>query len=79
MKKLATESIAPADLDLHRPVPQNRTTEAELTQPADHRDLAKARLRELAAKAKIGDVVSPAIDDFKESQSTLHRKGDPGK
>ncbi len=57
MKKLATESIA----------------------PADHRDLARARLRELAAKAKIGDVVSPAIDNFKESQSTLHRRGEPGK
>jgi prevent-host-death family protein len=37
---------------------------AELKQPSDHRKLARAKLKEMAAMAKVGDVVSPVIDDF---------------
>ncbi len=37
---------------------------AELKQPTDHRKRAMARLQEVAAKAKIGDVINPVIDDF---------------
>ncbi|MFW5830094.1 MAG: type II toxin-antitoxin system Phd/YefM family antitoxin, partial [Planctomycetota bacterium] len=37
---------------------------AELRQPEQRRAIAAARLREIAAQASVGDVVSPVIDNY---------------